>query len=287
MNRRIPEWLTVKAPRRGMYEEMAGFLKSMGLHTVCQSASCPNIGECFGRHTATFMILGNSCTRSCGFCGVSHDGPTPVDPEEPRRVAEASARLALRYIVVTSVTRDDLPDGGAFHFAETIRRIKSAIPEAMVEVLIPDFRGDRAAIEAVLAAGPFVLNHNVETVPRLYSTVRPQAEYYRSLAVIETAKGFPSSIYVKSGLMVGLGEEKGEVVEVLSDLRRAGCDIVTIGQYLQPSRKNLPVVEYVPPSRFEEYERIGRDIGFRHVASGPFVRSSYRAAEISGIERNE
>lgn len=284
MNRRIPEWLTVKAPRRGMYEEMAGFLKSMGLHTVCQSASCPNIGECFSRHTATFMILGNSCTRSCGFCGVSHDGPTPVDADEPRRVGEASAKLGLRYIVVTSVTRDDLPDGGAHQFAETIRQLKAAIPDAKVEVLIPDFLGDRAALETVLEAGPFVLNHNVETVPRLYSTVRPQAEYNRSLTLIETAKRFPASIYVKSGLMVGLGEDNGEVVGVLSDLRRAGCDIVTIGQYLQPSRRNLPVVEYVPPAQFAEYERIGREMGFRHVAAGPFVRSSYHAAEISGVE---
>jgi lipoic acid synthetase len=267
-----------------MYEEMAGFLKTMGLHTVCQSASCPNIGECFSRHTATFMILGNSCTRSCGFCGVSHEGPTPVDPGEPRRVAEASAKLGLKYIVVTSVTRDDLQDGGAFQFAETIRQVKDAIPQAMVEVLIPDFQGDRAALETVLAAGPFVLNHNVETVPRLYSTVRPQAAYNRSLTVIETAKRFSASIYVKSGLMVGLGENSEEVVTVLSDLRRKGCDIVTIGQYLQPSKKNLQVAEYVPPSQFAEYERIGGKMGFRHVASGPFVRSSYHAAEISGIE---
>lgn len=282
MNRRIPEWLTVKAPRRGMYEEMAGFLESMGLHTVCQSASCPNIGECFGRHTATFMILGNECTRSCGFCGVRHEDPLPVDPDEPRRVAEASMKLGLRYVVVTSVTRDDLRDGGASHFAETIRCLKGS--DAKVEVLIPDFQGDRDALETVLSAEPFVLNHNVETVPRLYSVVRPQADYRRSLAVLETSKRFAASIYVKSGLMVGLGEREEEVFEVLSDLRSAGCDIVTIGQYLQPSRKNLPVVEYIPPSQFEEYERIGRDMGFRHVASGPFVRSSYHAAEISGIE---
>jgi lipoic acid synthetase len=267
-----------------MYEKMAGFLESMGLHTVCQSASCPNIGECFGRHTATFMILGNECTRRCGFCGVRHDQPLPIDPDEPRRVAEASRQLGLRYIVVTSVTRDDLPDGGASHFAETIRSLGAAIPEAKVEVLIPDFQGDRDALDKVLAAGPFVLNHNVETVPRLYSTVRPEADYHRSLTVLETSKRFPASIYVKSGLMLGLGEKQGEVVEVLHNLRRAGCDIVTIGQYLQPSRKNLPVVEYIPPSVFEEYERIGREMGFKHIASGPFVRSSYHAEEISGIE---
>jgi len=281
MNRRIPEWLTVKAPRRGMYEEMAGFLASMGLHTVCQSASCPNIGECFSRHTATFMILGDACTRSCGFCGVSHDAPHPVDPDEPRRVAEASVRLGLRYVVVTSVTRDDLPDGGAGHFAETVRQLKAAIPGAKVEVLIPDFGGDEDALRAVLDSAPFVLNHNVETVPRLYSTVRPQAVYERSLAVLETAGRFRASIHTKSGLMVGLGEEQGEVLEVLSDLRRAGCDITTIGQYLQPSKRNLPVVEYVPPSQFDEYARVGREMGFSHIASGPFVRSSYHAEEVS------
>ena len=281
MNRRIPEWLTVKAPRRGMYEEMAGFLASMGLHTVCQSASCPNIGECFSRRTATFMILGDACTRSCGFCGVSHDAPHPVDPDEPRRVAEASVRLGLRYVVVTSVTRDDLPDGGAGHFAETVRQLKAAIPGAKVEVLIPDFGGDEDALRAVLDSAPFVLNHNVETVPRLYSTVRPQAVYERSLVVLETARRFRTSIHTKSGLMVGLGEEQGEVLEVLSDLRRAGCDIATIGQYLQPSKRNLPVVEYVPPSQFDEYARVGREMGFSHVASGPFVRSSYHAEEVS------
>ena len=264
-----------------MYEEMAGFLASMGLHTVCQSASCPNIGECFSRRTATFMILGDACTRSCGFCGVSHDAPHPVDPDEPRRVAEASVRLGLRYVVVTSVTRDDLPDGGAGHFAETVRQLKAAIPGAKVEVLIPDFGGDEDALRAVLDSAPFVLNHNVETVPRLYSTVRPQAVYERSLVVLETARRFRTSIHTKSGLMVGLGEEQGEVLEVLSDLRRAGCDIATIGQYLQPSKRNLPVVEYVPPSQFDEYARVGREMGFSYVASGPFVRSSYHAEEVS------
>ena len=280
MNRRLPEWLTVKAPKRGAYEQMAGYLKSLGLHTVCQSASCPNIGECFSKGTATFMILGNTCTRSCGFCGVHHGETMPVDPEEPLHVAQASAEMKLKYVVVTSVTRDDLPDGGASHFAETIRQIKAAIPEARVEVLIPDFGGDTSALSAVLDAGPFVLNHNVETVPRLYHMVRPQADYARSLRLIETSKEIEPSIYTKSGFMVGLGESKEEVVDVLRDLHNAGCDIVTIGQYLCPSKANLPVAEYIPPARFDEYKAIGDSMGFRYVASGPFVRSSYHAADI-------
>jgi len=281
MNRRIPEWLTVKAPKRGAYEEMAGFLQSLGLHTVCQSASCPNIGECFSRGTATFMILGNVCTRNCGFCGVRSGEPLPVDPEEPSRVAEAASRMGLRYVVVTSVTRDDLPDGGAAQFAETIRQLRARIPDARVEVLIPDFGGDTTSLRTVLEAAPFVLNHNVETVPRLYSTVRPDADYERSLSLLETAKKAGASIYTKSGLMVGLGESKEEVVGVLRDLRSRGCDIVTIGQYLRPSSANLPVIEYIPPAMFDEYRDIGEEMGFHHVASGPFVRSSYHAAEIA------
>ena len=280
MNRRIPEWLTVKAPKRGAYEEMAGFLRSMGLHTVCQSASCPNIGECFSKGTATFMILGNTCTRDCGFCGVRHGDPLPLDAQEPRHVAEAAARMGLNYVVVTSVTRDDIADGGASHFAETIRQIKQEIPGVRVEVLIPDFGGDSSALKAVLEAEPFVLNHNVETVPRLYPIVRPAADYQRSLRVIETAKRLEPSTYTKSGLMVGLGETKEEVVEVLRDLRSYGCDLVTIGQYLRPSKSNLSVAEYIHPTQFEEYKSIGESLGFRYVASGPFVRSSYHAAEL-------
>jgi lipoic acid synthetase len=280
MNRRLPEWLTVKAPKKGAYEEVAGYLKSLGLHTVCQSASCPNIGECFSKKTATFMILGDSCTRNCGFCGVSHCGPTPVDPDEPEKVAQASLNMGLKYIVVTSVTRDDLPDGGAGQFAQTIRRISKAIPDARVEVLIPDFQGDRAALQTVLEARPFVLNHNVETAPRLYPIARSAADYGRSLRLIETAKEISPSIYTKSGLMVGLGETREEVIGVLKDLRAAGCDIVTIGQYLRPGRGNLPVAEYIAPSRFEEYKSIGNGMGFTFVASGPFVRSSYHAAEV-------
>lgn len=280
MTRRLPEWLTVKAPKQGVYEEMADYLKSLGLHTVCQSAGCPNIGECFSNKTATFMILGDVCTRDCGFCGVRHGDPLAVNKKEPQKVAEAAAKMGLKYIVVTSVTRDDLPDGGASQFAETIRRIKAAIPEAKVETLVPDFGGNESALKTVLEAEPFVLNHNIETMPRLYAAVRPQADYKRSLALLETAKEKKPSIYVKSGLMVGLGESKEEVSEVLQNLRDVGCDIVTIGQYLQPSKNNLPVVEYVPPARFDEYKAIGNAMGFHHVASGPFVRSSYHAADI-------
>ena len=280
MNRRIPEWLTVKAPKRGAYEEMAGFLGSMGLHTVCQSASCPNIGECFSKGTATFMILGNVCTRDCGFCGIRHGDPLPLDADEPGHVAEAAARMALKYVVVTSVTRDDLVDGGAAHFAETIRQIRQAIPGVRVEVLIPDFGGDPNALRTVLEAKPFVLNHNVETVPRLYPIVRPAADYQRSLALLETAKTLMPSTYTKSGLMVGLGETKEEVIALLRDLRSRDCDLVTIGQYLRPSKSNLPVAEYIHPTQFEEYRAIGESLGFRFTASGPFVRSSYHAEEL-------
>lgn len=275
----LPKWLTIRSPKIEVFEDMVKYLKSLGIHTVCQSAGCPNIGECFSKRTATFMILGNICTRNCSFCGVPSGIPSPVDPDEPRRVAQAAAGLGLAYVVVTSVTRDDLNDGGASHFAETIRQIKLAIPNAKVEVLIPDFKGDEAALAKVLEARPIVLNHNVETVPRLYPAVRPQADYKRSLKILETASKLKSSIFTKSGFMVGLGESKAEVIEVLKDLRQVGCDFVTIGQYLRPSKAHLPVVEYVTPARFEEYKAIGESMGFRNVASGPFVRSSYHAAD--------
>ncbi len=280
MTNRLPDWLKVKAPRHGTYEEMAGYLKSMGLHTVCQSASCPNIGECFSKHTATFMILGDTCTRNCGFCGVNHGKPLPVDIDEPDRVGAAAAKMGLKYVVVTSVTRDDLPDGGAAQFAGTIRAIKREIPESRVEVLIPDFQGDPDALRLVLEAEPFVLNHNIETAPRLYPVARASANYARSLKLLETAKAIAPSIYTKSGLMVGLGETAEEVEGALADLRKVGCDIVTIGQYLQPSKSNnIPVVEYVTPDQFNEYKAIGDAMGFRYVASAPFVRSSYHAAD--------
>ncbi len=281
---RFPEWLKVKAPKHGAYEEMAGFLQSLGLHTVCQSASCPNIGECFSKGTATFMILGDRCTRNCGFCGVHSDKPMPVDPDEPGRVAEAAARMGLKYVVVTSVTRDDLPDGGAEQFAKTIQGIVTKVPSAKVEVLIPDLNGDWGALQTILDAEPFVLNHNIETVPRLYDTVRSSANYDRSLRLIETAKQLKPSTYTKSGLMLGLGETKDEVVQTLRDLRAHRCDIITIGQYLRPSKVNLPVVEYVHPDMFDEYKIVAEGLGFSFVSSGPFVRSSYHADEAATQE---
>jgi len=280
MNRRLPEWLTVKAPKRGAYEAMASYLESLGLHTVCQSASCPNIGECFGKRTATFMILGDICTRNCGFCGVNHGVPPDVDSDEPQRVAEAAAGMGLIYVVVTSVTRDDLADGGAGQFARTIQAIKNMNPDAKVEVLIPDLKGRADLLKLIVEAEPFVLNHNVETVSRLCPVVRPQADYNRSLKLLETAKTFDTSVYTKSGIMVGLGETSEEVHSTLVDLRNVGCDIVTIGQYLRPSKENLPVVDYVHPDIFEEYRLFGESLGFKMVASGPFIRSSYHAADV-------
>lgn len=277
---RLPRWLVAKAPKRPELERLGRQLHRMGLHTVCQSARCPNVGECFGQGTATFMILGNSCTRACGFCAVDHGCPTPVDPDEPRRVAEAVAMLGLRYVVVTSVTRDDLPDGGASHFAATIRAVRELVPDSRVEVLIPDFGGDEAALRSVMEAAPEVLNHNVETIPRLYRTVRPQADYQRSLAVLRRAGEMRPSSLTKSGFMVGLGETEEEVYELLRDLRAVGVGAVTIGQYLQPTRDHLPVVEYVPPARFEAYAHQARTMGFHFVMSGPLVRSSYHAGEL-------
>lgn len=261
-----------------MYEEMAGFLASMGLHTVCQSASCPNIGECFSRHTATFMILGDACTRSCGFCGVSHDAPHPVDPDEPRRVAEASVRLGLRYVVVTSVTRDDLPDGGAGHFADVVAALRARLPAAAVEILTPDFRGVAGAVDIIIAARPDVFNHNVETVPRLYPAVRPGADYARSLALLAEV-GRRSPIAVKSGLMVGLGETREELRTVFHDLAGAGVRLLTIGQYLAPSAAHHPVVRYLPPGEFAELRQEAEAAGIPLVAAAPLVRSSYRADE--------
>jgi lipoic acid synthetase len=288
LSQRIPQWLVPRAPKRPQLERLGGELKAMGLHTVCQSARCPNLGECFGRGTATFMILGDRCTRDCRFCAVqpAEGGPALPDPNEPRRVAEAADRLGLRHVVVTSVTRDDLADGGAGQFAATIGAIRELLPAARVEVLVPDFGGDWEALQVVLVAAPDVLNHNVETVPRLYPQVRPQADYQRSLALLrragESAEGRP--VVTKSGLMVGLGESEEEVLGVLDDLRRAGVAAITIGQYLQPTRSHLAVAEYVRPEQFERYGQKARAMGFRHVMSGPLVRSSYHAADLLGAE---
>jgi len=275
----LPPWIRRRFPPQEEWERVERLLRSLSLHTVCESARCPNLGECFRRGTATFLILGDTCTRSCRFCAVKKGIPLPPDPEEPRRVAEAARTLSLHHVVVTSVTRDDLPDGGAEHFAKTIQAIRECLPQATVEVLVPDFQGSAEALEVVLAARPDVLNHNVETVPRLYSLVRPQADYARSLELLRRTRARYPGILVKSGLMVGLGETQKEVEAVLWDLKEAGCDVVTIGQYLRPTAWHLPVVAYVPPEVFAYYREYALRLGFRGVASGPFVRSSYRAEE--------
>jgi lipoic acid synthetase len=255
-------------------------LEELGLTTVCQNARCPNIMECFTRKTATFMVMGNVCSRNCGFCAVSHGQTKPLDPEEPKRVAEAVSRLKLRHAVITSVTRDDLPDGGAGHFAATIRAIRQVAPNTIIEVLTPDFQGVPAHIRTVVAARPNIYNHNVETVPRMYPTVRPQANYQRSLGLIALVKAEDPKMYTKSGLMVGIGETDDEIYAVITDLRRAGCDILTIGQYLRPSPDHLPIARFVHPDTFAAYERAARAAGFLAVASGPFVRSSYNAEHV-------
>jgi len=270
-------WRRVSPASEAAVARMEDLLDGLALHTVCQEARCPNLAECFGRGTATFLLLGSHCTRGCRFCAVSHGRPAAPDPGEPWRVAEAAARLGLGHVVLTSVTRDDLPDGGAGHFAAAIRALRRRLPAAIVEVLIPDLQGSHAALETVIQAGPDVLNHNVETVPRLYGSVRPGAGYRRSLALLARAKALHPGLVCKSGLMLGLGERTAEVIRVLRDLRGAGCDLITLGQYLPPSGDQLPVVRYVPPDEFAAYGEKARDMGFRGVASGPLVRSSHRA----------
>ncbi|MEO6486891.1 MAG: lipoyl synthase [Thermoanaerobaculia bacterium] len=275
---RLPEWIREKKLDLTALRDVKTLLREKSLHSVCESLACPNRTECFSRGTATFMILGDICTRSCGFCNVTTGRPYAApSPDEPRSVAEAARSMNLRHVVVTSVTRDDLPDGGAAHFAATIAELRALLPGVAVEVLIPDFRGDVDAIRTVAAARPDYFNHNVETVPRLYDFVRPGGRFERSLAVVRAAKRYDPSIVTKSGLMLGLGERRDEVVDVLRRLRESECEIVTIGQYLQPKREKLDVVEYVRPEVFEEYREIGEEIGFRAVFSGPFVRSSYMA----------
>jgi len=276
---RRPAWLKAPAPVGDNYMELKRLVRGLRLHTVCESAACPNIGECWNHRTATFMILGNFCTRRCGFCAVQKGAPLAVDPDEPRRVAEACEHLGLRHAVITSVNRDDLKDGGAGHFAAVIRAIRDRIPECRVEVLVPDFQGSRQAMRTVMDASPDVLNHNIETVPRLYREVRFGARYERSLEMLACAAELRPEIPTKSGLMVGLGEADEEVLEVLRDLRRHGVKIVTIGQYLRPTLQHLPVLRYVTPEQFAEYKRAALELGFDHVESGPFVRSSYHAAD--------
>jgi len=278
----LPPWLKKSVPKNRPIQRLRKIIACDDLHTVCESAKCPNIGECFSRNTLTFMILGEVCTRRCAFCAVpagrqaiKKGEPTPVDTDEPRKIAEAVKKLGLNYVVITSVTRDDLPDGGAALFKKVIEEIKGI----KVEVLIPDFKGDREALKQVINARPYVINHNLETVPRLYAQVRPQADYQRSLDLLRHIKETDPSIYTKSGIMVGLGERDEEVAQVLRDLKAVGCDMVTIGQYLRPSRQNLQVERFVEPEIFRVFERLGRDLGFLSVVAGPLVRSSYRAGE--------
>jgi len=272
-----PEWLRVRLPTGQNYEDLKQLMRSKALHTVCEEARCPNMGECWGHRTATFMILGSVCTRSCGFCAVATGRPMTLDWEEPRRVAEAAQQMGLRHVVVTSVNRDEMKDGGATLFAATIRWLRRLNPGVTIEVLTPDFKGSREALQVVMDARPDVFNHNVETVPRLYKRVRPQAIYQRSLDVLAAAKALRPEMPVKTGFMLGLGETHEEVLALLADLRDRQVDIVTIGQYLRPTPDHLPIERYYTPAEFREYARLGKELGIRHVESGPLVRSSYHA----------
>jgi lipoic acid synthetase len=277
---RLPEWARKSGPLARGAHGVRVLLRETSLHTVCEEARCPNLGECFTRGTATFLLLGDRCTRRCAYCAVSTARPGPPDPDEPARVAGAARRLGLRYVVLTSVDRDDLADGGASHFAVTVRAVRRALPEAGIEVLTPDFRGDEGAVGAVLETEPDVFNHNIETVPRLFPRLRPQGRYGVSLDVLAAAKGIRPGQTTKSGLMVGLGETDEEVVHVLEDLRRVGVDVVTIGQYLRPTRRHEPVHRFVTPAAFRSLEGRARAIGFPTVYSGVFVRSSFNAEEV-------
>ena len=282
---RKPKWLRMKRQGGEDYNDVKRLLRTSSLNTVCESANCPNMGECFNSRTATFMLLGEICTRHCTFCNIPGGRVAAIDPDEPRRVAEAVRKLALKFAVVTSVNRDDLPDGGAAHFASTIRQIRRLNPGCGVEVLIPDFLGDPVALETVLTAAPEVLNHNLETVPRLYKDMRPQADYRRSLQVLKRSRQwadtFGSDIRIKTGIMVGVGETRDEVVDLMKDAADHGIRIMTIGQYLQPSLKHHPVLRYVEPAEFDELAEVGRELGIEWVESGPMVRSSYHAREQS------
>jgi lipoic acid synthetase len=279
MTLRKPDWLKIKFSDPGRLTEIKGMLRRLSLNTVCEEAACPNMMECFGRKTATFMILGRNCTRNCRFCNIHGGTPDPVDEQEPEHVAEAAAELGLKHVVVTSVTRDDLADGGAGHFARVIEAL--APMQVTVEVLLPDFQGDREALARVVQAGPHIVNHNVETVPRLYPQVRPQAKYERSLQLLAEVKSLSSGVYTKSGFMLGLGETEDEVIAVLDDLRSVDCDVLTIGQYLAPSKEHYPVAEYVHPDVFSKYQDLAHDMGFVHAVAGPLVRSSYHADEFA------
>lgn len=275
--RRHPDWIRARAPFGAAVAHTRAIVRAHRLHTVCEEAQCPNLGECWAHDTATFMLLGDTCTRNCHFCAVAHGRPNAVDPDEPRRVAEAVAQLGLRHVVVTSVNRDDLPDGGAGHFAETARQLRARVPDCAIEVLIPDFQGDPEALAMVVRAPIDVLNHNTETVPRLYKRARPGAAYERSVGVLAVAKALRPGLRTKTGLMLGLGEEPDELRAVWRDLRAVACDVLTLGQYLQPSHHELPVERYVAPEEFAALGEEARAMGFAYVESGPLVRSSYHA----------
>lgn len=283
VERKHPDWIKVRAPVSPEYFRTRAILGELKLHSVCQEACCPNIGECFSHHTATFMLMGDVCTRNCPYCAVAHGKVRPLDPDEPRRIAEAVARLGLQHVVVTSVDRDDLPDGGAAHFAATARAIKQALPATRVEVLVPDFQGSLASVETVVGSPVDIYNHNVETVPSLYRKARPGGQYRRSLEVLwhakDRARSLKRNLLTKTGVMLGLGERRDELLEVMRDLREIECDILTLGQYLRPSKEHLPVERYVTPQEFADLKRAGMELGFRHVESGPLVRSSYHAWE--------
>ena len=288
---RLPEWARRSKTHYESLNHLKRGLRELKLHTVCEEARCPNIHECFHRGAATFMILGERCTRGCGFCSVQKLNPrkhtVELDVNEPANVARMAREMNLRYVVITSVNRDDLGDGGSRHFAETVREVRRALPEARVEILTPDFCGDLESVARVLDAGPHVFNHNMETAPRLYARVRPQADYRQSLDVLAFARRHSESVLTKSGFMVGLGETPEEVRTLLADLRAAGTDVATIGQYLQPTRRNLPVAEFVEPRQFEEYREYGLGLGFKAVFSGPLVRSSYMADLVSEEAQRE
>ena len=279
VERRLPQWLKVQMPGGPKYLQLRDVLKAGRLNTVCEEAHCPNIGECWDNRSAAFMVLGDICTRACRYCAVRTGRPLAVDLEEPQRLARTVERLRLRYCVVTSVDRDDLPDGGAFIFAQCVCEIRQRLPECQIEVLIPDFQGSRPALNTVMRAGPDLLNHNIETVERVFRSVRPKGDYHQSLELLDRARETSPNAVTKSGMMLGLGEEWNEIVQTMKDLRSVDCDLLTIGQYLRPSPKHVSLEKFYTPQEFDELRREGERLGFRHVASGPLVRSSYHAEE--------
>lgn len=275
-----PVWLKQRLPSGSAHEKVGAMISKAKIHTVCEKAQCPNIWECFSRKTATFMIMGDHCTRNCGFCAVAHGPNRFPDPEEPVRIAGMVQNLNLDYVVITSVTRDDLPDGGASFFVRTVKEIRQKVPHALIELLIPDFKGNKDSLKRIIEVRPDVLNHNIETIPRLYTMIRPEAIYQRSLDLLRRVVTFDSTIITKSGLMLGLGEQPEEILNALKDLLDAGCQLVTMGQYLQPTKAHLPVERYIPPEEFDNWRKIALEMGFVEVASGPFIRSSYNAKKL-------